>query len=155
MWPCSYISPIWFWPCVICRSHDLPLLPPATFLPLPPSSIPGGLYDGGKASPCRSRLPVSTSVSADTGTCCVVFQAPGVQREPGREQGRRKQWSGFLSLLRILRLVLCEQSLIRPTALSGTQLPGLNNECAGLPLALRALIISQGPVFSHVEGIRG
>lgn len=42
-----------------------------------------------------------------------------------------------------------------PSAHFGTLLPGLNNECAGLPLELRARIISQGPVFSHVQGIRG
>lgn len=62
--------------------------------------------------------------------------------------------SGLLSLLHRLRLVLSEQSLPGPSALSGTLLPGLNNECAGLPLLLGALISSQGPVFTHEREIR-
>lgn len=78
----------------------------------------------------------------------------GVRREQGDKGGAGENSAeGFTA--GSLRLVLSEQSLIGPSALSGTLLPGLNNECAGLPLALRALIISQGPVFSHVHGIRG
>lgn len=37
--------------------------------------------------------------------------------------------------------------------LCSTLFPGLNNECAGLPLALKAPIISQGLTITHAQGI--
>lgn len=139
--------------------------PPPPSCHIPPSAAlinPWRAVGLGRGSPCCSSPPVSfalsshpSAVSPDTGACCAVFLVPGVRLEPGRGRSRGKERSGLLSLLRSLRLVLPEQSLIGPSALSGTLLPGLNNECAELPLALRALIISQGPVFCHVQGIRG
>lgn len=87
-----------------------PSPPPATFLPLPPSSIPGGLVGGGggtlpDAHGCPSP-PVSFTlssrpsvVSPGTATCWVVFQAPtwcltggGTgTRTGGRAEGRPVQ----------------------------------------------------------------
>lgn len=81
---------------------------------------------------------------------CRVPCPPAKVSDRSRGDGAGEN-SRLLSLLRSLRSVLSEQSVIGPSALFGTLLPGLNNECAGLPLALRALIISQGPVFSHVQ----
>lgn len=49
-----------------------------------------------------------------------------------------------------LRLVLAEQQLIGPLVLCNTLFLGLNNECAGLPLVLKAPIISQGLTVSYL-----
>lgn len=39
-----------------------------------------------------------------------------------------------------------------PLTLCGTLFPGLNNECAGLPLVLKATIISLGLTITHALG---
>lgn len=39
-----------------------------------------------------------------------------------------------------------------PLTLCGTLFPGLNNECAGLPLVLKATIISLGLTITHAVG---
>lgn len=40
-----------------------------------------------------------------------------------------------------------------PLTLCSTLFPGLNNECAGLPLVLKATIISQGLTITHDQGL--
>lgn len=158
VWACSHIRPIWFLPFVICRS-DKP--PPPRRPPIPP--LPHTSFMNpwravpwrGTASPCgrpswTASVTLSSCVSGRRHSCALWR---GVRR--GQRRGKAGGGgSGLLSLLQRLRLVLSEQSLTGPSALSSTLLPGLNNECAGLPLVLGALISSQGPDFTHEREIR-
>lgn len=154
------------------RQPSPPPLLPHSSLCRPHQSLEGwwGLVGGGTlpdAHGCPSP-PVSftlssrpSAVSPGTATCWVAFQTPtwcptggGTRTRTG--QSRRETGAArFCCSCADWGLVLSEQSLMGPSAHSGTLLPGLNNECAGLPLELRARIISQGSVFSHVQGIRG
>lgn len=161
MWACSHIRPIWFLPFVICRSDKLPQPPPTPPPPLPHSSFMNpwrAVPRRGTASPLGRPSWTASATLSSRGSgrrhSCVLRRGVGRGQRRGKAGGGGVGGSGLLSLLHRLRPVLSEQSLPGPSALSGTLLPGLNNECAGLPLVLGALISSQGPVFTHEREIR-
>lgn len=156
VWACSHISPIWFLPFVICRSDKLPPPthpPTATFLLH--ESLEGRPMAGNSLSPWSSIVDsVCHSVLTSLWSQAQLRSLARRRMRAETRKGRGWGGSGLLSPLHRLRLVLSEQSLTGPLALSGTLLPGLNNECAGLPLVLGALISSQGPVFTHEREFR-
>lgn len=66
---------------------------------------------------------------------------------------RRRKFSGLMSPCS-LRLVFAELHLKGLLTLCSMLLPGLNNKCARLPLALKAAIISLGLTITHALGFR-